>query len=319
MTRLPARLAPLLLVATTLPACDVLQTGAENTLAFEFVSSDRLVPLSFSTPLAVGLSVDVKVYLAGENRVPASISLVQPDDQTVARVTSLGASGFTVIGRQAGTTPVSIVSAAGNDAFQLTVATLDKIVLTYPNAVLAPATPPVHVAEGGTAHFGFTLLDASGRTLIGYGALPLTFTPSDRATQVPGTSTGLVALHFESAGDVTITPPNATALDVTVVPASDITSLTLTAGTQDAATAATAINVGAETAVFVDARNDLAERIFGVDGVVTVVSDTPALCEVGHAPLFGDTAWRVTGLDRGTCRVSATLGALVAEAQMEIQ
>ena len=313
-----SRLAPLLALLA-LPACDVLQTGLEDTLAFEYVSTDRLIPIAFATPIAAGLSVDVKVYLADGDRVPATISLARSTDQDVVRVTATEPHGFTLTALRAGTAEVEVVSAAGNDHFALTVADLGRVDLTYPGPSLAPATPPVRIAQGGTARFGFTLKDASARLLVGYGALPVTIAPTSAATEVAGRSTGQWSARFDSLGLVTLAPLGGAPLEVTVVPAADITSLALAVGTASPGAAPEPIQVGATTSLLVEATTDLAERVLGLSGVVSVATLTPEVCGLEAAPLYGDAAYRLVGLTRGVCEVRADLGGLATTATLEVR
>jgi len=314
MTRPYARLLPaLLLVSGT--GCDTVTAGNQGTLEFEFVSSDRLIPVSFGTPLAAGFKVEVNVFVVGGTRVPAKISLAQPADQTIARVPASTDHSFTLEGRRAGTTSVDVVSAAGNDSFDLAVNDLAKVNLLYPSAVLVPASPPVSVAQGGSAHFPFTLLDSDARQLIGYGALPVDIAPTTAAHTAASDSAGLLTVAFSDLGAVTLTPLGANALDVTVVPVSDITALSFTATD----TSAAAIDVGKVTTVVVDGRNEANERILGLTGLVTVSTSTPAVCSVAQSVVLGDAVYQVTGLTAGSCAIAAALGALTATTSVEVR
>jgi len=225
MTRALFPLLSALLILPALAGCDLVKSGDEGNLEFELVSSDRVVPFAFGTPLAAGLSADVQVYVAGGDRLPAKVNLAQPTDQTIAVVTATQEGRFTLKAKQVGTTKVEVVSAAGNDSFDLAVNALARVTLLQPGRALVPESPPVRVAQGGTARFPFTLTDSNARQLIGYGPLPVEVAPAAAAAAATTTSAGLLSVDFMEPGDVTLTPLGADPLTVTVVPVSDITRL----------------------------------------------------------------------------------------------
>ncbi|TNF36618.1 MAG: hypothetical protein EP329_05010 [Deltaproteobacteria bacterium] len=316
MVRALALSCSLALTLTAVAGCDLVKTGDAGNLEFELVSTDRLVPFAFGTPLATGMSVDVKVYVADGTRTPAKINLAQPNDQTVAVVTGTSDGRFTLRAKVAGGTKVELVSAAGNDSFDLSVSDISKIVLLHPGRALVPQTPPVRVAQGGTARFPFTLQSADARQLVGYGALPVEVAPSTAAAAVTTDSTGLLSVDFDETGTVTLTPLGADPIEVTVVPATDITVLDFSA--PDAGATRT-VAVGQTTALVVEADNDLGEAILGLTGLGTTTTTTPEICTVAQAPLLGDAVFQVTGLKAGTCEVKAEYGALTASASVEVQ
>ena len=316
MARALITLLSALLIIPAFAGCDLVKAGDEGNLEFELVSSDRLVPFAFGTPLAAGLSADVLVYVAGGDRVAAKVNLAQPNDQTIAVVTATQEGQFTLKAKQVGTTKVEVVSAAGNDSFDLAVNAIAKVTLLHPGRVLVPQSPPIRVAQGGRARFPFTLTDSNARQLIGYGPLPVDLAPTTAATAITTASTGMLSVDFTETGDVTLTPLGATPLTVTVVPVSDITQLAF-AREDSAATAAVAS--GAVTTLVVQADNDAAEAILGLTGLVTVATSTPTICSLAQSAVLGDAVYQVTGLAAGTCEISATLGALSATTTVEVQ
>jgi len=317
MVRVLALSSSLLLAFGAFSGCDLVKSGDEGNLEFELVSTDRVVPFAFGTPLASGLSVDVKVYVAGGDRTPASINLAQPTDQSVAVVTGTNSDRFTLLGKTAGGTKVELVSASGNDSFDLTVSAISEITLLQPGRVLVPLTPPVRVAQGGTARFPFTLKSSDGRQLVGYGQLPIDVTPESAAQAVDTDSTGLLSVLFSELGAVTLTPSvGGGAVEVTVVAATDITGLDFAA--PDAGATRT-VEVGKTTALALEAENDLAEPVVGLTGLVTVTTSTPSVCSVAQSEILGDAVFQVTGLAAGTCEVEAGLGELSATASVTVQ
>ncbi|PKN58428.1 MAG: hypothetical protein CVU56_06065 [Deltaproteobacteria bacterium HGW-Deltaproteobacteria-14] len=316
MTRALFPLLSALLILPALAGCDLVKSGDEGNLEFELVSSDRVVPFAFGTPLAAGLSADVQVYVAGGDRLPAKVNLAQPTDQTIAVVTATQEGRFTLKAKQVGTTKVEVVSAAGNDSFDLAVNALARVTLLQPGRALVPESPPVRVAQGGTARFPFTLTDSNARQLIGYGPLPVEVAPAAAAAAATTTSAGLLSVDFMEPGDVTLTPLGADPLTVTVVPVSDITRL---AFARADGSPTPSVASGGATTVIVEADNDAVEAILGLTGLVTVTTTTPTHCSVAQSAVLGDAVYQVTGLAAGTCEISATLGALSAATTVEVQ
>lgn len=308
-----------LLIAASLTAvaatgCDALQSGDQDKLAFEFVTTDRLLPVSFNTPLATGLSVEVAVYAAGTNRSPAPLSLAQSRDQSVARVTATADNRFTLNARRAGSSQIEAVSSAGNDTFDLAVVDIARVDLAHPGKLLSPETPPVSVLLGGTARFGVTLRGADDQLLIGYGAFPVTLAPPTAATPVTTESTSHYAVRFDETGVVTLAPEGGDALEVTVVPLDAVDTLSV-ALTHDTGL----VSVGEHTALLVDARDEFNQRILGLTGVLSVTTTTPGVCTVTQSHLLDDAAYEVLGIAPGVCTVSVSLDDLTETAEVEFE
>lgn len=312
--RAVAPIAALALCAVASAGCDALQSGNEDKLAFEFVTTDRLLPVSFGTPLATGLSIDVAVYVAGTARTPATLTLAQSRDQAVARVTATDGNRFTLNARRAGTSLIETVSPAGNDTFDLAVVDIARVDLAYPGKLLSPATPPVSVLLGGTARFGVTLKAADDRLLVGYGAFPVTLSPETAAAAVATESTGHYAVRFDEAGAVTLSPEGGDALEVTVVPLDAVDALNVTLTGE-----ATIFSVGERSAILVDARDEFNQPIFGLTGVLAVTTTTPSVCTVSQSHLLDDAAFELLGIAPGVCSVTATLGAFTETVDMEFE
>ncbi|MCA9518449.1 MAG: hypothetical protein KC635_26120 [Myxococcales bacterium] len=306
LTLAAAALAPL-------TACDTLQTGTESNFSFKLDTDDRLFPAPFNTPIAAGFSVDVETYLASDTSKTAEIVLAQSLDQSIARVTGTTGNRFTVEGRQAGTATIEVKGPGGGDTVDMSVAELAKVKLTYPGLLLVPASPPIYVAEGGTAYFGVTLMDATSRTLVGYGQFPVTITPSSAGAAKASTDVAHLAVTFTETGAVTLEPLGESALEVTVVPVTDIATLAFEVS------AAQAITVNGSGLVVVRGEKDDASKVFGLSNLATVTATTPDTCRVEASPRLGDAVYTVYGKASGACALTATLGALSADATVTIQ
>lgn len=304
-----------LIVAATagLLGCDTLQTGSTSTFSFKLDTDDRLFPAPFDTPIAAGFKVDVAAFLATDTTKPAELTLVQSQTPSVARVTASSGNRFTVEGRQAGSAIMEVKGPGGGDTVEMQVAELAKVKLSYPGLLLVPASPPVFVAQGGTANFGVALSSATSVPLIGYGQFPVTIAPASAGLAKPSTDVAHLAVTFTETGAVTLEPLGEAALNVTVVPVADITTIAFEVS------AAQAIKVNGSGLVVLRGEMADASKVFGLTGLATVTTSTPDICRLEASPHLGDAVYTVYGKASGSCALAATLDTLTATATATIQ
>ncbi len=296
----------LLAISSPLGACDALESGRLDNLEFRFDADDRLIPASFGTPLATGLKIDVLAFEAGSSgKAPVTVSLAHSRNQGVARVPEYAGNRVTLSGRAPGSAEIEITAAAGNDYFDVTVADIAKLTLSYPGVLLLPESPPVRVVQGGVARFGVDLKDDQGRGLIGYGAFPVTITPATAGAARASTDVAHLSVEFAELGAVTLSPLGADDLEVTVVPATDVASVTIEIIETTTAVGGTAL------AVVRGATTD-GDIVVGLSELATVTSETPQVCTVKEAPKLGDAVFTVTAAAAGECQLTATFEALTA-------
>ncbi|MCB9735209.1 MAG: hypothetical protein H6745_21705 [Deltaproteobacteria bacterium] len=292
-----------------LAACGGGSTGG-GSYDYQVVSTDLAAQAPLG-PLATGLELDVGVYTTGGVHTPAPFGTAQTHDGAIASVAARSTGLITLLGRRAGDTAVDVISGASVqsvDTFPISVADIARVDLAPPE----DAAPPVVVAQGGLVRFGLALSDAGGTLVLGYGAIPVTFTPADAGAAVASKSLGLYGARFSKTGDATLTGLGAEPVDVTVVPADAVTALTV-------APEATTMSLGGHVVVRVEGRDATGGRVFGLTDVVTVAATTAAVCTVAPTPTAGDLAVTVSARAHGACEVTATRGAVAASATITVQ
>ncbi|MFT7581292.1 MAG: hypothetical protein ACI9MR_002967 [Myxococcota bacterium] len=278
--------------------CDVTAAGVNETLSFRFDTDDRVFPVAFSTPIAVGYRADVIV--SNKNGANGAVTAASSSDSAIIGVVGTAGSRVTLSAAAAGTADLIVASGALMDRVGVEAGEVATYDLRYPGFFLVPEQPPVRLAQGGSARFGLTLKDAGGRLLIGYGAFPVVLSPSTAGVVDASDAVAHVTVRFSELGVADVTIEGDDALTVEVVAPSDITDLTFE-GELDLLQDAPGV---------VGLRGALAggERVVGLAGLVTVESLTESVCEVQASPVLGDGAYAVDAKEPGTCELLATLG-----------
>jgi hypothetical protein len=294
---------PLVAALAVVAACDIQQTGENNLLSFRFDAAESIVPASFSTPIAVGMDVDVLTTRATAQTTAVSVIEAESDDPSIVSVKGTAGNRIMLRALKEGSVRIAVRSVEGDDAFTVTTSTLAKVELKAPGLIV-PDNPPSRAVVGGRMRLFMGLRDANDRHLAGYGAAPVTIEPRSAATILETTDVGFLDVRPGAAGALTLSPQGGQAVNIEVIALEDVTSLELRGAN------VANIKVGAFILTNLRGVTDAADRVVGVADLATVASDNPEICDVVAAPRFGEGAFEIKGLAEGSCRVNATLGAL---------
>jgi len=315
MPRLPRTVRSLILptlTAASFGACDQVAEGKNELVAFGFDAESALIPAAFSTHLAKGLSVGVRVYASEDDKTAVSVIDAGSANASIAEVRSTLGNLITLDAIAAGTAEIQVTVAAGEDAFDVTVDELAKVDLNYPGRLLVPDSPTPLGIQGGTARFIMTLKNASDKNLVGFGAVPVTVAPTSGATAV-ARDIGYLEVTFNVPGTVTLTGQGDAALTMEVVPQSDLTALEWTG--LDIAN----LPVGQKSVSILRGVVADGDKVVGVASVASVTTSDTSVCTIAPSPSLGEGLFTLTGVAAGECQVSATLGALAARQTVTIQ
>lgn len=304
------------------PGCEFTKAGKAGNLAFTYQAEEQLVPPSFGAPLGQGLRANVLVTNA-DTKEPATVSSARSSDDGVLKVPSKSGDRLTIEGVAAGKAELQVTAGGLDDAVDIEVQPIDKVVLKYPAALLASVEPPVAVVKGGDASFPMTLFGPgesalARKALFGYGPVPVTIQPEGAAQQVTDTEDPAHAVfRFMTTGSVKLLPKGGdpAELEVQVVEATDVATLNVKA----LGTSASGVKVGSEGGVSVSAETTDGVSVVGLANLVTVQGAPAETCSVRALPMWGDGVFGVKGLAAGTCTISVTMGDKAAELTVEIQ
>ncbi len=289
----------LLTALCVVSGCDAVSTGDNGTLTFRHAGEERVVPLSFETPIAAGLSLDVQVALVGSDR-PPTLSTATSASPAVADVLETAETMIRVIGRRPGSAKIEVEATQGNDTFELTVANLRAVELSAPSLLVNSDLRTARVAVGGVTRLPVRLVGDDDVTLIGYGDLPIV-ADGARVTRVDTEDTAHVSYRADEAGTATLMPEGAAAIELQVLSLDEVVGLAL-----DPVGAATF--AADQSAFFVLRGRDAGDDdVFGIGALADLRAEPASVCTLDPAPRFGDSAFELTGVNAGDCVVTATL------------
>ena len=303
------------------PGCEFTKAGKSGKLAFAYQAEEQLVPPSFGAPLGEGLRATVLVTNA-DTKEPATVSSARSGDEGIFKVPATSGAQVTVEGVAPGTAELRVTAGGLDDAVDIEVQPIDRVVLKYPAALLASVEPPVAVVKGGDASFPVSLYGPGGsvlarKLLFGYGTVPVTVQPEGAAQQVTDNEDPSHAVfRFTTAGAVKLLPKGGdpAELEVEVVEEADVATLKA----QPLGTTASGVKVGSEGGVSVSAETTDGVTVVGLANLVTVQATPAETCSVRALPMWGDGVFGVKGLAAGTCTVSVSMGDKSVELTVEI-
>ncbi|MCC6621010.1 MAG: hypothetical protein IT385_07130 [Deltaproteobacteria bacterium] len=295
-----------------LAACDTVAEGKNELVAFAFDADSALIPAAFSTHVAKGLKVGVRVYRSESDKTAVSVIEASSATPGIAEVRSTVGNLITLEAQAAGTAEIAVTVADGEDAFDVTVDDLAKADLNYPGRLLVPDSPTPLGLQGGTARFIMTLKNAANNNLIGYGDVPVEVAPTGAATTT-ASAVGYLDVTFNVPGSLTITGQGDEALTMEVVAQADLTALEWT-GLDIANLPAGEKSVAILRGVVADG-----DKVVGVASVATVTTNDASVCTVTPSPSLGEGLFTIEAIAAGECQVSATLGALADRQTLTIQ
>lgn len=301
----------LMALVSAASACTPVTPGLDGNLAFGFATDDLLFPVNSSTPIGAGLSADILVYASVEDRQPMVVSEASASPSDIAEVASFDQNRVVVRALAEGQGELIVTAAGVSDRHPLRVAQVDRVELRYPGELFVSAEPPVSVLQGGQVRFRANLFDANGRTVIGYGDLPVTVEPASAGAIQSAADTGHVIVVFSELGQAQVVAEGQDPLSLTVVPPDAIVSLEFEGLGSQAIT-----DVGVFLVRGLDS-ND--ESVFGLTGLATVQADDTAICEVRARPVLGDAAYEIQPVAEGECTIRATLGAIEISETFEVR
>ncbi|MFO0751278.1 MAG: hypothetical protein U1F43_37260 [Myxococcota bacterium] len=305
-------IAASLLVAAEI-ACDTVAGGKNDVLAFEFDADTALFPSAFSTPLAQGTRVGVHVWKSESDKTAVSVVNAESGNPSVANITSTAGNLITIEALSVGTAEITVTTADGDDAFDVTVAALGKVDLEYPGAIVSDSPKSAGVV-GGTARFLMSLKDADNKVLIGYGDVPVAISPTGAATLGTSDDVGFLGIRFETPGTLEITGQGDDKLTMTVVAAADLTALTWK-GFAEVPT----LPVGGQTVGILRGATAGGDKVVGVASLATVTTGDDAVCSITANPRLGEGVFTLSAKKAGECQVTASLGALAGRATITVQ
>ncbi len=302
------------IVLSSLPllaACELKPVSGENSvLSFRYDGDEQAFPLALSTPIAVDLFATIEVYGLEGTSQPASVVNATSSADDVAEVVATTGNTLTIKARSSGVAEIQVETALGEDVFEINTAALGKVDLSHPG-VLVSDNPPSKAIVGGSARFFVKLKDQDNNNLVGFGAMPIEFEPANGATILDNEELGTVVVRFPTEGSVTLTASGDEPLTVEVIPTTDLVDLTFGNNSQT-------VQNGQVGALKLRGLTADASTVVGVASLAAVTTSTPEKCDIEPNPKLGEGAYRVVSKDLGDCLVTATLGALSAEASITI-
>lgn len=295
--------------------CEVAKTGEDGNLKFQFTADDRIVPPTFNRAVAKGLRVVVKVSDATTNAA-VTVSTANSDNTSVLRVPQKSGSRITLEGRGVGTASLSVRTTAGvTDSVSVEVADIDSVTLTNPGPLLKPVEGIASLVVGADVPFPMTIKDAAGRSLVGFGDIPLVIEPSSAGSRVESDDIGHVVLRFTEVGTAMLRPQNGTPMPINVVDVADVATIELgpLLGTDIAD-----VKLSGTGWFALSGTTAGGARAVGLADVAMVTSESIAVCKLALAPNLGDGVFTVEPLAVGDCTLKATLNGQESELTMKV-
>lgn len=307
-------LVSLSLLLSMVAACDTVDAGKNDILAFQWDVESQLIPPSFATNLAAGTRAGVRVLASETDTTGVNVIHAESSNPAVVEVQGTAGNIITLEGIAPGTAEISVRSVGGDDVFDVSVSALGLIDLDHPGAVAAEADAKGMV--GGTARFRMVLKDASGGILIGQGEAVedgITVDPSNALQLGANQEVGSLALTFSAPGTFTLTGTGDTALTMDVVADADVTALEWTG--LDNLT----LPVGASSVGYLRGVTGEGDKVVGVAALATVTSSAPQICSITPNVRLGEGVYTIRGVSAGACQITASLGERADTAPVTIE
>jgi hypothetical protein len=304
----------ILSLSTTLvtTACELKPvSGADEVLSFRYDADEQLVPLALSAPVAIGLFSRVEVYGVEGLDAPANVVDASSGAPEVIEVVATTGNTLTLEAKTPGSAEITVVTALGEDRFEVSADTLGKVDLKHPG-LLVSDNPPSKAVVGGTVRFFASLATSSQKALVGFGALPIEVAPMGSATIEANEELGSALIRFGTEGTVTLTGEGDEPLAVDVVTTTAIVDLTFGLGTEFT------LREGEVGMLKLRGVTGDGSSVVGVASLAAVTTSTPGLCDVSPNPKLGEGVYKVSSKAVGDCLVSGTLGSLSTTAKFTI-
>ncbi len=290
--------------------CQSRLTGNEGNLVFSYPADDDVV--DFNKPVAVNAFLDLQVWEVGTN-LQVTVDEASFDDPAVLEVMSVSGQTVTIHGEGDGAALLSVE-----------VTTRDDEPLTDSVNMLARA-PEVHrlghtCATGGTAAYlvsnhvyvPYEFEMANGQSVIGYGWYPVEAQAD--AVSLDDDDSGQQFMAFD-VGTAAATETLVSGVDGTAITMEIVEPASLDGVEEPIAWVVEDIDVGDVNAFYVRPTVG-GVTVCQADTDKTVVSDTPAICDVRDRPqgVEGGAAYEygwfeIEGVAEGTCRYTVTFPA----------
>jgi hypothetical protein len=188
-------------------ACQSSTTGKEGNLEFRYTTDDEVG--NFNKPIAVGASIELRVYEAGakigQADGEAEVLEVSSSDTSVLEVSKGGGNTFIVTAKKDGRAELSVtarVKSTGEeveDFVDMMGRVPERVTLSHTCA--ASSEKSALYLPDQLLYVPFELKMADGQDVIGYGYYPLTFDPPEALTIKASGHKDQAFVHIE-AGEV---------------------------------------------------------------------------------------------------------------------
>lgn len=295
-------------MALLLGGCMSRLTGNEGNFEFSYWTDDKVT--DFNKPIAVGAYLDVEVHDVGWHQA-VELSEASFDDQSILMVDSYEAHRITIAGMGDGPALLSVAGTTTRD--ETLTDSVNMLAATPEVLVLRHSCTQDSLAAALTEQrvwLPFEMEKINGQPVIGYGYYPVTVT-GDSATLNVDDSTQM-HMAFDTAPTIGMlelaSDIDATTLSLDVVTPADITDVE-----EPTAWVLEDIDVGDTNAFFVRPMSN-GQVICQANVTKTVLSDTPAICDVrdrdpetdGSDASYEYGWFEIEGLAEGLCEYTVT-------------
>ena len=339
-------------------ACTV-SAGKHGRLGFAYASDDGLVSASMTLGLAQGQDVDVVVFAARDpagqpvvsaldksrlersSLVEVPVLQVESAAPAVVEVMHVSGSHVRIFGRTRGTAALTVHTARGTDTIPIRVVPVSHVEIRHFAWLMDREFDPARtvLVRGGIAHFSIRQVAADGRSLTGYGASDvISLAPAGIATVVnasndsqhlrimladsrPRAGAGVDGGVDRAGGNreasrLAVIPQGGTGLSFELIEPDEIVRVRIES---PLAPSPARLSVGADRLLESLVFSRDGRRVLGLDGVLTVLADTRATCEIHSvSSILSDGYHVVRGKSPGPCAITAVVGNQTASYSIEI-